>query len=213
MRTRPDHSLILIPDECVRPLNKEAAIMSGLKWLNNFEAARDMAISTKKLVLLFFHSPACSGCKKTLETTFTDPAVAELLEGDFACVKYNVLQDENMTACYKVEWTPTFMITDSDGRELERWVGYLPPDEFITQVHLSEGLAEMHAKRFKAAETAFEWIIDHRPDSEAAPEARYYMGVALYKDTGDARHLERTWETMSKRYPSNNWTKKASAWS
>ena len=33
------------------------------------------------------------------------------------------------------------------------------------------------------------------------------MGVALYKDTGDARHLERTWETMNKRYPGNNWTK------
>lgn len=196
-----------------RPSNKEAAIMSGIKWLDGFEAARDLAISTKRLVLIFFHSPACKGCKKTLEKTFKDPAVEELLNSDFACVKYTVTQDENMTACYNVEWTPAFVITDSDGKELERWVGYLPPDEFITQIHLSTGLAEMHAKRFKAAEGAFEWIIDHRPESEVAPEARYYMGVTLYKDTGDARHLERTWETMNKRYPGNNWTKKASAWS
>lgn len=75
------------------------------------------------------------------------------------------------------------------------------------------GLPAFHRKRFKEAESAFGWIIDHSPEAPVAPEARYYMGVSLYKETGDEVHLARTWEAMNKRYPGHYWTKKASAWS
>lgn len=187
--------------------------MSDIRWGKSFESSQKEAEGAGKLLFMFFHSPVCGGCKKTLEMTFKDSQVAELINRDFVPLNFLVTEAQDMTARYKVEWTPTFIITDEFGAELERWVGYLPSEEFLSQIHLSEGLAAFHRERFKEAEDAFEWIIDNQPDSEVAPEARYFMGVTLYKKTGDPVHLARTWESMSKRYPDNDWTKKASAWS
>lgn len=187
--------------------------MTGINWKEDIRAAGREVQGTSRFVLMFFHHSECGGCKKTISITFNDPRVQEELNHGFAPVQYLVTRDQDMTARYKVEWTPTFILADEYGVELERWVGYLPPDEFIAQIHLSRGLSEFHRNRFRDAETAFEWIIDNQPDSEVAPEARYYMGVALYKETGDSSHLSRTWEAMNRRYPGNYWTKKASAWS
>lgn len=187
--------------------------MSNVKWFKDLKAAEREIRGINKLVFMFFHHPACGGCKKTLDITFKDPRVIELLNRDFAPVSFLVTEAGDLTARYNVEWTPTFIIADENGKELERWVGYLPPDEFIDQVYLSEGLSAFHRQKYLDAESAFEWIIDNHPDSEVAPEARYYMGVSLYKDSGDPTHLSRTWESMSKRYPDDYWTKKASAWS
>lgn len=187
--------------------------MSKINWVENLELAQKEVFRTGKLVLMFFHHPACGGCRKTIDITFNDKDVLELIDNEFVPVSFVVTEAQDVTARYKVEWTPTFIIADAFGNELERWVGYLPPEDFISQVHLSEGLAAFHRNNFPQAEHAFEWIIDNNPDSEIAPKARYYMGVTLYKETGDPAHLTRTWEAMSKRYPGHFWTKKASAWS
>ncbi len=187
--------------------------MSDIKWSESIDAAKKEIEGTNKLLFMFFHAHECGGCRKTLNITFKDPDVSELLSRDFAPLNFVVTEAQDMTARFNVEWTPTFIIADRNGVELERWVGYLPPEEFLSQIHLSEGLAELHQQRFKDAENAFEWIIDYHPEAEVAPEARYFMGVTFYKETGDPVHLARTWEAMSKRYPHNVWTKKASAWS
>ncbi len=187
-------------------------MQSRINWAKSFDDALKQIRGTDKLLFIFFHHPECGGCKKTEEITFKDPGVAGLINSSFSPLSLLVTEAQDLTARYNVEWTPTFVIADENGRELERWVGYLPPEDFISQIYLAEGLAEFHMNRFHEAEAAFEWIIDNHPDSEVAPEARYYMGVAFYKESGDPEHLERTWEAMHKRYPGNYWTKKASAW-
>ncbi|MBI5588159.1 MAG: thioredoxin fold domain-containing protein [Deltaproteobacteria bacterium] len=187
--------------------------MSNIKWLKSLEEAQKEVRGLNKLIFMFFHHPHCGGCKKTMEIDFNEPRVAEIINRDFAPVSFTVTEAEDMTARYNIEWTPTFILADGNGKELERWVGYLPPEDFISQIYLTEGLSAFHRNRFKEAEGDFEWIIDNNPDSDVAPEARYYMGVALYKESGDPVHLSRTWESMHKRYPDDYWTKKASAWS
>ncbi|MFQ5735970.1 MAG: thioredoxin fold domain-containing protein [Thermodesulfobacteriota bacterium] len=187
--------------------------MSTINWAQSFENALKDIRGTDRLLFLFFHHPECGGCRKTMSTTFTDPEVMECINSNYSSVSLLVTEDQELTARFNVEWTPTFIIADEKGHELERWVGYLPPRDFIAQIYLAEGLAEFHMNRFSEAGAAFEWIIDNHPDAEVAPEARYYMGVAMYKESGDPEHLERTWEAMHKRYPARDWTKKASAWS
>ncbi len=187
--------------------------MSDIRWAEALDSVRKETMGDGKLLFMFFHAPSCGGCRKTLDITFKDSRVVELINEGFFPFDFLVTEAQEMTAKYKVEWTPTFIIADENGVELERWVGYLPPAEFLSQMHLSLGLAAFHRQMFKDAENAFEWIIDNNPDSETAPEARYFMGVSIYKETGDPSHLARTWEAMSRRYPGNDWTKKASAWS
>ncbi|OGQ55928.1 MAG: hypothetical protein A3J24_01115 [Deltaproteobacteria bacterium RIFCSPLOWO2_02_FULL_53_8] len=187
--------------------------MLSIRWFNQLAKAERDARTADKLVLLFFHSHNCDGCRKTEGTTFVDKQVAEVIERHCMPISLSVTNDQNLTARYKIDLTPTFILTDCEGRELERWVGFLPPEDFIIQLYLALGLAAFHRKRFKDARAAFEWIIDNRPNSVAAPQARYYMGVTLYKSTGDTSHLKRTWTAMRNRYPNDFWTKKASAWS
>lgn len=187
--------------------------MMELTWLKNIKDAKMALTGTHKLILLLFYDPNCSGCKKTFHSTLEDNIVRSLVDHLFAPVSLAVTAEQDMTARYAIEMTPTFVITDENLKELERWVGYLPPEEFTSQVTLSYGLASMHMNKLREAENAFAWILDNNPNSDVAPQARYYLGVALYKETGDSQHLARTWESMNKRYPGNYWTKKASAWS
>ncbi len=187
--------------------------MTGLKWLEDIKAAQMNVAGTGRLILMFFHHPKCGGCRKSNKITFADPRVQELVEHEFAPLSFTVTEAQDMTARYNIEWTPTFIIADENLRELERWVGYLPPEEFMAQARLSQGMSDIHLNRLRDAESAFAWILDNRPDADVAPQARYYLGVSLYKETGDAEHLMRTWEAMNKRYPASFWTKKASAWS
>lgn len=187
--------------------------MSEIRWFKDLSEAKRGVEGTDKLILMFFHHPSCGGCKKTLGITFNDKDVIERFNERFAPVSFLVTEAQDLTARYNVEWTPTFVIADENMKELERWVGYLPPEDFINQVYLSDGLSSFHRGKFSEADRSFAWIIDNRPNADVAPQARYYLGVSLYKETGDATHLERTWESMSKRYPEDYWTKKASAWS
>lgn len=187
--------------------------MFSIQWLNKLISAKKDACTTDKLIFLFFQSANCGGCRKTEKMTFGDRQVAEAIERYCMPVSLEVTAEQSLTAQYKIDLTPTFILTDCEGAELERWVGFLPPEDFLAQFYLALGLAAFHRKRFNEARSTFEWIIDHQPTAITAPQARYYMGLALYKATGDANHLKRTWDAMRSRYPNDSWTKKASVWS
>lgn len=187
--------------------------MSGISWHESFKGALTEAKGTGKLLFMFFHHPKCGGCKKTMDITFKDKDVVDFIGRHFVPLTFLVTEAQGLTARYQVEWTPTFIIADESGNILERWVGYLPPEDFISQLYLSEGLSDFHLERFKKAEGLFDWILKHHPETELAPEARYYLGVSHYKESGDENFLVKTHADMSKHYPDNLWTKKASAWS
>ncbi|MBI5236305.1 MAG: thioredoxin fold domain-containing protein [Deltaproteobacteria bacterium] len=186
--------------------------MSDIKWLTNMEAAMTEARRLVKPIFIFFNHPDCAGSKKSALLTFTNNEVVSHIERHFVPLNLTTSEEPDMSVAFNVELTPTFIVADEKGKELERWVGFLPPQDFIPQMLLSEGLASFHRKRFKDAESAFSRILDMRPESAVAPEARYYLGVTLYMETGDSEHLARTWETMHRRYPGDAWTKRASAW-
>ncbi len=186
--------------------------MFDIKWLTNMEAAMVEARGSGKPMLIFFNHPDCAGSKKSASLTFRNNEVISHIERHFVPVSLLTSGEPDLSVAYNVELTPTFVLADEKGKELERWVGFLPPQDFISQMLLSEGLASFHRKRFKDAERAFSWILDMRPESAVAPEARYYLGVTLYMETGDSEHLARTWESMHRRYPGDTWTKRASAW-
>jgi TolA-binding protein len=62
------------------------------------------------------------------------------------------------------------------------------------------------------AERRFRDIVETFPNTDAAPEALYWAGVAKYKGTGDATALGNTASAFKKRYADSTWAKKASVW-
>ena len=113
---------------------------------------------------------------------------------------------------YGAQWTPTVLMLDPEGVERHRIEGFLPNDDFLAQLMLGRAQIDFAAERWQDAERGFRQIVEQLPDTDAAPEALYWAGVAPYKATHDSRSLRKTGEEFKHRYQDSAWAKKASVW-
>ncbi len=113
---------------------------------------------------------------------------------------------------YNAQWTPTVLILDADGEERHRIEGFLPADDFLSQIALGLAKSAFQRKDYGEAERRYREIVDRFPSSEAAPEALYWAGVSNYKATGDPSALRATTTAFGQRYQDTAWAKKASVW-
>ena len=113
---------------------------------------------------------------------------------------------------YNVQWTPTILILDHEGEERHRIEGFLPADDFLSQVALGLAKAAFQRGDYAKAERLYREILDRFPSTDAAPEALYWAGVSKYKGTNDASALKETAATFRDRYQDTTWAKKASVW-
>lgn len=185
-----------------------------LRWSSDFRKAMDEAKRTNKLMLIFFHSNQCSGCQATIAKTLPDPKVSKYIDKMFVPTAYEVSdpRSQELMKRYSFEWTPTFVVADDSGNEIYRWVGYLPSGDFCAQLVFAEGRTAFKDKDWDRANKCYNVVVEKYPDSEAAPEAMYYAGVAMYEKTHDASYLADTSKKLQARYPDNSWAKKASVW-
>ncbi len=114
-----------------------------------------------------------------------------------------------MVSRFNVKWTPTVIILDATGDEHHRFVGFLPAEDFISQLLLARGKAEFDLDEYEEAVQCFQEVLVRCPKTDAAPEARYYLGVAKYKASHDPKELKTNFEILQKDYPGSEWTKKA----
>ncbi|MEW6350315.1 MAG: hypothetical protein AB1646_14705 [Thermodesulfobacteriota bacterium] len=110
---------------------------------------------------------------------------------------------------FNVQWTPTLVTLDTDGKERHRTVGFLAPEELIPSLLLGLGKSDFESERFEDAIDKFNRIVTHYPKSSSAPEAIFLRGVSGYKSTHQAGPLKEAYEKLSAEYPDNQWTKRA----
>ena len=78
---------------------------------------------------------------------------------------------------YRHVWTPDLRILDTDGTELYRWNGYLPPAEFAPQLIAAVAHARLRRKEYGKAQALYEEVLRRFPTSLIAAEAEYYDKV------------------------------------
>lgn len=113
---------------------------------------------------------------------------------------------------YSAPWTPTVLELDSDGVERHRIEGFLPSDDFLAQLMLGSAKIAFAREKWDDAEKRFREIVDKFPNTDAAPEALYWAGVAQYKATHNADSLKQTAVAFKQRYRDTSWAKKSSVW-
>ena len=113
---------------------------------------------------------------------------------------------------FNVQWTPTVLLVDPSGHERHRVEGFLPVDDFLTQLHIGLAHAAFRANRFDESERRYRSIVDQFPNSDTAAEAQYWAGVSKYKASNDAGALKQTAQAFKNRYAESQWAKKASIW-
>ena len=104
------------------------------------------------------------------------------------------------------------MITEPDGTERHRSVGFVAADDLLAQLQLGLAKAAFSRSEFKQAEPSFQAVVERHPQSDAAPEALYWQHVSAYKATGNSSHLRQALAALRAQYPQSEWTKKASVW-
>jgi thioredoxin-like negative regulator of GroEL len=138
--------------------------------------------------------------------------VSALLAAHTVPVKIPIKEQPQVFARFGVQWTPTLVFLDAQGKEVYRFEGYLPVEDFLAQLDLGLAKAAFARQDFPAAERLFGEIVRQRPNSGAAPEALYWAGVSRYKATHDASALKDTAAQFKERYRESDWAKKASVW-
>ena len=148
---------------------------------------------------------------------YSQPDIAQLISDRFvpvrAHVKENTAGFQRLGGMFDAEWTPTTLVIDTTPKERHRIEGFLPKDDFASQLELGLAKAAFSAGRFDESERVFEDVLRRYPDTDAAPEAQYWAGVSRYKSCGDAKHLAAITERFREHYTDSTWAKKASVWS
>ncbi len=69
--------------------------------------------------------------------TYPNAQVAEFVSERFVAIKFNVKEPhpdfKEALGRGKVLWAPLLVFLDGRGSELRRYVGFLPPDEFLAE--------------------------------------------------------------------------------
>jgi len=147
---------------------------------------------------------------------YPDERVAHFISQSFIPARIHVKEQADeyrrFGERYGVQWTPTTLLIDEDGIERHRVEGFLPVDDFLAQLML--GLAHIAFKReiWDEAERRLREVVEQFPNSDAAPEALYWAGVARYKANGKPDALRDTARAFGERYQDSSWAKKASVW-
>jgi thioredoxin-related protein len=153
------------------------------------------------------------GCQQLAAVTYPDPNVCFSVEKDFIPIQVDFNKNKALVKRFGAKWTPSIIILDGDGSEHHRFVGFLPPEDFIAQLILGKGKVEFNQDHFEQAMQCFQEILVRYPKADAAPEAQYYLGVAKYKSSHNPKELKLGLEALQRDYPNSEWTKKAQPYS
>lgn len=147
---------------------------------------------------------------------YSDPTVTDFIAQHFVPVRAHVKDHaelfKQLGQRFNAQWTPTVLVVDADGRERHRIEGFLPVEDFLSQLKLGIAHSAFARGRFAEAEPLFREVAEQHPDTDAAPEAVYWKGVSRYKATNDAAALADTARAFGERYRDSSWAKKASVW-
>ncbi|MFL6259947.1 MAG: hypothetical protein ACJ76Y_09570 [Thermoanaerobaculia bacterium] len=144
--------------------------------------------------------------------TYPNAQVAEFVSERFVAIKFNVKEPhpdyKEALGRGKVLWAPLLVFLDGRGSELRRYVGFLPPDEFLAELRLVLGLAAMTHTNFVEALRWFDGAAELFPWASAAPEALFWAAAAGYRLSGLPEVIRR-WDDLRARYPESTWARRA----
>ena len=183
-----------------------------ITWESEMSKALARGKAEQKCVLLDFFSPECIGCKQMDEVSFAETGVSNFITDRVIALRAEV-GARNLASDFRVVWTPTLVVLDYYGKEHQRTVGYIPPDELVASLLLGIGKVGFENDQFNEAVIQLNTLLNGFPKSASAPEAVYLRGVARYKSSHAVGALQDTYQQLLAQYPESKWTRRAEPFS
>lgn len=142
---------------------------------------------------------------------YPNPEVARAITSSFIPVRQHVKTHPGAMERFDVQWTPTILVMDANGKERHRVEGFLEAGPLLAQLRLGMAQAAFATQQWDEAERLFEEVVASG-DADAAPEGAYWAGVTRYKRSGDPATLGATHKRLSEQFAGSTWAKKASVW-
>jgi len=104
-------------------------------WFDgDVETALTAADARDTQVMIEFYAEWCNWCRRLETDTFSVPAVRSELQA-LVSVKLDAEKEgAELADRFEVDSYPTLIFLDSNGNEMDRILGYLPPDDFLRRV-------------------------------------------------------------------------------
>ncbi len=102
---------------------EEAQAATAVPWYNFWDDPKPIVVK--------FYTDWCTWCKTIDTVVLVDSAVIDFFNNEMALVIINAEVDSVLTKTYHVSGFPTLVMIEADGNEVDRLVGYLPPEEFL----------------------------------------------------------------------------------
>jgi len=109
----------------------------------DFEEDVAEAATENKRVMIYFHQDGCPYCAKLVKENFEDPLLQDYVRQHFDGIEINMWGDreivsvggksfteKNFASALKVQYTPTLLFLNEQGKVALRLNGYYPPDQF-----------------------------------------------------------------------------------
>ena len=108
---------------------------TAIEWSTDRDSAFAKARTEQKAILVTFYADWCIWCKRFEDTTLADNKVASYLSDTVVAVRLDVDGDgRELSNQYEVDGLPTILMLNTEGVELGRIPGYMPPSGFLERV-------------------------------------------------------------------------------
>lgn len=105
-----------------------------IAWATDLATARAMAAESGKPVLMEFTATWCPACKAVKRNVWPDKRVEHFVNARVIPLSVDVDSQRELSAEYRINPIPAFILTDSTGRELARAEGYLDADQMMSLI-------------------------------------------------------------------------------
>lgn len=103
--------------------------------------------------------------------TYPDYRTATFIREYMIPLRVNVSSPPSWADRFVIQYTPTVITLDEDGREQHRTVGFLPTEEFVPELMLANGKAYMQNGRSVKARQFLDRILKDYPRSRVSQTA------------------------------------------
>jgi tetratricopeptide (TPR) repeat protein len=202
------HLLIALLGTCILSGTTPAVQATNeVEWAQPpFQSILETAEEGNKPIFIDFYTTWCGPCKKLDKVTYQDAKVIEYLNGIVAA-KYDAEKGEGevLARKYRIKAYPTLVLLGPHGEEIDRYVGYLGPEDFIeviegyqngigtvayyqkrlqdnpedTEALYELGMKYADAVRPEEAEATLTKLLEVEPDNEHKAEVYYQIGYAM----------------------------------